>query len=60
MPKAKAIDKNVVFPVRMSQRVYDRMQRTAGLDGNSVADFVRLAVLREVERRERVGRKNGA
>jgi len=47
--------KQVILSVRVSQRVFERLQRVADRDGHNTSDIVRIAILRHVERAERVG-----
>ena len=51
--------KDEMLSVRLSSRILERLKRAAKNDGQQVGEFVRLAILRQVERRER-GVANGA
>ena len=49
--------KDEMLSLRLSSRVLDRLKRVAANDGKQIGEFVREAILRQVERRER---SNGA
>ena len=50
--------KDEILTIRVSKRIRTRMEQV--LDGQQMSEFVRLVILREVERRERIGRNGNA
>lgn len=48
--------KDEMLSLRLSSRIMRRLRDAADADGQQVSEFVRLAILRQVERLERVGR----
>jgi hypothetical protein len=50
------LHKKMVIATRVTQRQMERIARAAYAEEQSVGEFLRLAALREVERRERNGK----
>lgn len=48
--------KDEMLSLRLSSRIMKRLRQAADADGQQVSEFVRLAILRQVERMERAGR----
>ena len=54
------LDKKTMISLRISPRILARLERVANRNGQHLSEFVRLAILRQVERLERGGNRNGA
>jgi uncharacterized protein (DUF1778 family) len=46
-------EEKIDIRLRVDSELYDRIQAAANQEGNSVAAFIRAAVVRELKRRER-------
>jgi hypothetical protein len=44
--------KGEMISLRLSARILERLRKAAHKDGQQVSEFVRLAIIRQVERRE--------